>query len=111
MASAALIDAMASGPQNGSGAVRQQRRRTIDVTTGAASFDELLLPRWLLQGLAAAGFLRPSPVQTAAIPIGRMGADLVVQVSVSKFEHDMQQVLPTRRGTHRICVRAPRDAG
>lgn len=95
---------------------QQQRRRTIDVTTGAASFDELMLPDWMLYGLAAGGFLRrarmlnaclidfadplpclplvlalhpskcwhgylfrPSPVQTAAIPLGRLGADLIVQ--------------------------------
>lgn len=58
---------------------QQQRRRTIDVTTGAASFDELMLPDWMLRGLAAGGFLRPSPVQTAAIPLGRLGADLIVQ--------------------------------
>lgn len=72
-----------------------------------------MLPRWLLDGLAAAGFVRcmhemplsdntdcsgialstsmcrrdvwsvcvcrPSPVQTAAIPLGRLGADLIVQ--------------------------------
>lgn len=37
---------------------RKQRRRTIDVTTGAASFDELLLPGWLLRGLAVGGFTR-----------------------------------------------------
>lgn len=36
----------------------QRRHRTIDVTTGAAGFEELMLPRWLLDGLAAAGFVR-----------------------------------------------------
>ena len=96
------------------GEQQQRRRRTIDVTTGAAGFEELMLPRWLLDGLAAAGFVRyihklhitghiliffglylpcrcakpmraspfvcrPSPVQTAAIPLGRLGADLIVQ--------------------------------
>ena len=53
--------------------------RTIDVTVGASSFDELLLPDFLLQGLAAAGFTKPSPVQTTAIPLARVGADLIVQ--------------------------------
>ena len=33
----------------------------------------------LVQSLAAAGFERPSPVQKAAIPLGRVGADLIVQ--------------------------------
>lgn len=37
---------------------QQRRRRTIDVTTGAASFEELMLPHWLLGGLAAGGFIR-----------------------------------------------------
>eukprot|EP00967_Tisochrysis_lutea_P101596 scaffold152557_cov20-Tisochrysis_lutea.AAC.1 len=29
--------------------------------------------------LAACGFERPSPVQEAAIPLGRVGSDLIVQ--------------------------------
>lgn len=58
---------------------RNAEARTIDVTVGAASFDELLLPDFLLQGLAAAGFTKPSPVQTTAIPLARVGADLIVQ--------------------------------
>ena len=33
----------------------------------------------LVRGLANAGFRIPSPVQRAAIPLGRLGADLVVQ--------------------------------
>lgn len=51
----------------------------MDVTDGADSFAELLLPEHLLQALAAAGFTKPSPVQTTAIPLARVGADLVVQ--------------------------------
>lgn len=53
--------------------------RTIDVTDGADSFADLLLPEHLLKALAAAGFTKPSPVQTTAIPLARVGADLVVQ--------------------------------
>lgn len=33
----------------------------------------------LVRSLVAAGFERPSPVQKAAIPLGRVGADLIVQ--------------------------------
>ncbi len=46
-------------------------RRTLDVTAGAESFNELMLPSWLLSGLRDAGFVKPSPVQTTAIPMGR----------------------------------------
>ncbi len=53
--------------------------RTIDVTDGADSFADLLLPEHLLKALAAAGFTKPSPVQTTAIPLARVGADLTVQ--------------------------------
>lgn len=48
-----------------------ERRRTVDVTAGADSFEELLLPKWLIDGLSDAGFVKPSPVQTTAIPMGR----------------------------------------
>ena len=53
--------------------------RTVDVTDGAESFEELLLPEHMLKALAAAGFTKPSPVQTTAIPLARVGADLIVQ--------------------------------
>lgn len=58
---------------------RTQRYRTEDVQSDAGSFADLLLPAPLVQALAAAGFVRPSPVQKAAIPIGRVGTDLIVQ--------------------------------
>ena len=51
----------------------------MDVTDGADSFAELLLPEHLLKALEAAGFTKPSPVQTTAIPLARVGADLIVQ--------------------------------
>ena len=38
-----------------------------------------MVPEPLVAALAAAGFERPSPVQKAAIPLGRTGADLIVQ--------------------------------
>lgn len=52
---------------------------TLDVTTGAGSFAELLLPPWVVNALRANGYNKPSPVQTIAIPMGRLGADLIVQ--------------------------------
>jgi hypothetical protein len=38
-----------------------------------ADFESLLLSRPVLEGLRAAGFERPSPVQLKAIPLGRCG--------------------------------------
>lgn len=58
---------------------RTQRYRSSDVQSDAGSFRDLLLPAPLVQALAAAGFQRPSPVQKAAIPLGRTGCDMIVQ--------------------------------
>lgn len=53
---------------------------TGDVGLDAAtSFEQLCLPAALLRGLQRAGYQAPSPVQRAAIPLGRAGADLIVQ--------------------------------
>ncbi|XP_074044536.1 putative ATP-dependent RNA helicase DDX20 [Macrotis lagotis] len=56
------------------------RARTGDVLPAEpADFGSLLLSRPVLEGLRAAGFERPSPVQLKAIPLGRCGLDLIVQ--------------------------------
>ncbi|EFJ49376.1 hypothetical protein VOLCADRAFT_59362 [Volvox carteri f. nagariensis] len=55
------------------------RTRTQDVVSDAASFRELMVSEALVRSLFAAGFERPSPVQKAAIPLGRVGTDLIVQ--------------------------------
>uniref|UniRef100_A0A8C0QXK9 Probable ATP-dependent RNA helicase DDX20 n=1 Tax=Canis lupus dingo TaxID=286419 RepID=A0A8C0QXK9_CANLU len=56
------------------------RARTGDVLLAEpADFESLLLSRPVLDGLRAAGFERPSPVQLKAIPLGRCGLDLIVQ--------------------------------
>ncbi|XP_058516032.1 probable ATP-dependent RNA helicase DDX20 [Ochotona princeps] len=56
------------------------RARTGDVLLAEpADFESLLLSRPVLEGLRAAGFERPSPVQLKAIPLGRCGLDLIVQ--------------------------------
>ncbi|KAM5180935.1 putative ATP-dependent RNA helicase DDX20 isoform 1-T3 [Mantella aurantiaca] len=58
------------------------RPRTEDVlqaTGEAQDFKSLLLSRPVLEGLEAAGFTKPSPVQSKAIPLGRCGLDLIVQ--------------------------------
>lgn len=58
------------------------RPRTGDVLQGpgeATDFSSLLLSRPVLDGLEAAGFTKPSPIQSKAIPLGRCGLDLIVQ--------------------------------
>ena len=61
--------------------------RTSDVKVAAAdcdgeaasSFADLNLKKHVLDGLAASGFSRPSPVQWEAIPKAALGVDLIVQ--------------------------------
>ncbi|XP_056414241.1 probable ATP-dependent RNA helicase DDX20 [Hyla sarda] len=58
------------------------RPRTEDVLQGpgdTTDFSSLLLSRPVLEGLEAAGFTKPSPIQSKAIPLGRCGLDLIVQ--------------------------------
>jgi ATP-dependent RNA helicase DDX20 len=47
--------------------------------SSTSTFADLLLPPPLVSALLAAGFARPSPVQEAAIPLGRARCDLIVQ--------------------------------
>jgi ATP-dependent RNA helicase DDX20 len=59
---------------------RAERVRSEDVTLDEElTFSDLQLPEALVRGLGKCGLHVPSPVQRAAIPLGRMGADLVVQ--------------------------------
>mmetsp|Transcript_31447 Transcript_31447/g.121687 ORF Transcript_31447/g.121687 Transcript_31447/m.121687 type:complete len:597 (-) Transcript_31447:4435-6225(-) len=57
--------------------------RTSDVIlTGEdadADFEQLMLPSSLLTSLNRCGFVKPSPVQLRAIPIGRLGVDFIAQ--------------------------------
>ncbi|XP_058394770.1 probable ATP-dependent RNA helicase DDX20 [Diceros bicornis minor] len=81
--------AQVSAPEPSPGLVRSlrtahdvggPRTRTGDVLLAEpADFESLLLSRPVLEGLRAAGFERPSPVQLKAIPLGRCGLDLIVQ--------------------------------
>jgi len=43
------------------------------------AFVDLMLPEEVLRGLGQCGFVRPTPVQFRAIPVGRMGVDLIAQ--------------------------------
>eukprot|EP00798_Chlamydomonas_sp_ICE-L_P008552 gene8552-33985_t len=56
------------------------RVRTADVQSeDSKTFDDLHLPKHIVSALSGAGFTAPSPVQRAAIPLGCIGSDLIVQ--------------------------------
>ncbi|XP_017270476.1 probable ATP-dependent RNA helicase DDX20 [Kryptolebias marmoratus] len=58
----------------------ETRKRTDDVLLSEGiEFSSLLLSQAVLDGLSAAGFHKPSPIQLKAIPLGRCGLDLIVQ--------------------------------
>ncbi|XP_061668014.1 probable ATP-dependent RNA helicase DDX20 [Syngnathoides biaculeatus] len=58
----------------------ETRNRTDDVIlTEGIDFRSLLISEVVLDGLSAAGFQKPSPIQLKAIPLGRCGLDLIVQ--------------------------------
>lgn len=58
-----------------------ERERTADVQTDGdpCTFADLLLQPAILQGLEAANYVHPSPIQLKAIPLGRFGVDLIAQ--------------------------------
>lgn len=57
-----------------------QLKRSLDVQIDEqVEFDSLLQNKQLLSGLKKAGYERPSPIQLKAIPLGRLGMDLIAQ--------------------------------
>ncbi|XP_068218197.1 probable ATP-dependent RNA helicase DDX20 [Palaemon carinicauda] len=60
--------------------VIDDRERTVDIQIEEnVDFRSMYLSEPVLLGLKASGFERPSPIQLAAIPLGRCGLDMVVQ--------------------------------
>ncbi|XP_071451113.1 uncharacterized protein [Hetaerina americana] len=54
--------------------------RTEDVhTLEDIDFQGMLLPENILYGLSCIGFKKPSPIQLKAIPLGRLGFDLILE--------------------------------
>ena len=56
-----------------------ERHRTVDVAGSALSFADLMVSDAVVSALSKAGFTRPSPVQEAALPLARLGSDVIVQ--------------------------------
>lgn len=58
----------------------EESTRTEDVLIKeATTFDSLLLKEELLKGLKECGFVKPSPIQLKAIPVGRCGFGKIYQ--------------------------------
>lgn len=77
-----------------------------------ATFDEFLLSKWILSGLRKAGFIRPSPIQLRAIPVGLCGLDMVVQAKSGTgktcvFSVLTLQFVKTSINTVQVLILAP----
>lgn len=59
----------------------ENTERTADVIIEETTlFESLLLPENVLTGLQKNGFVKPSPIQLKAIPVGRCGFGKLCQV-------------------------------
>lgn len=54
------------------------RSRDVQINEDV-DFEALVQNKYLLKGLEQAGYSRPSPIQLQAIPLGRLGVDLIAQ--------------------------------
>lgn len=62
------------------------KERTEDVIiTEITTFDSLLLPEKVVKGLKNNGFVKPSPIQLKAIPMGRCGFGKLSSVILLNF--------------------------
>eukprot|EP00890_Picochlorum_soloecismus_P001123 jgi/Picsp_1/2010/NSC_05476-R1_probable atp-dependent rna helicase ddx20 len=87
-------------------------QRTADVLSGAANFESLFLPVRLVRELNAAGYRRPSPVQEKAIPLARLGADIVIQAKAGTgktlvFAVAAAEAIDPRASIPQVLVVAP----
>ncbi|KAJ2959325.1 hypothetical protein NQZ79_g5240 [Umbelopsis isabellina] len=90
-----------------------KRSRDVQIEEDV-QFDALIKNKDLLKGIKASGYEKPSPIQLKAIPLGRLGVDLIAQaksgtgktvvfgtialecVDLSLFEPQILIVAPTR---------------
>lgn len=83
-----------------------QDARTAEPSAEAAGFAPFRLHRTLLQGIAAAGFDQPRPIQAETIPAGLAGRDVLglAQTGTGKtaaFALPLMHRIVTRRVNHR----------
>ena len=86
------------------------------------TFNDLALPEHIVLGLQKCGFIYPSPVQVSAIPLERLGRDVLVQaksgtgktvafacrlldsVLLTKVEADVDTFAIDERGEKSRCI-------
>ncbi|XP_055313214.1 uncharacterized protein LOC129574774 [Sitodiplosis mosellana] len=60
--------------------MKEDCKKTQDVElTEDVTFRDMMLKQQVLAGLTKCNFIKPSPIQMRAIPIGRCGLDLIIQ--------------------------------
>lgn len=90
----------------------QWRSQDVLQSEEKATFDEFLLVQRVLSGLRKAGFIRPSPIQLRAIPLGLCGFDMVVQAKSGTgktcvFSVLTLQAVNTSRNAVQVLILAP----
>lgn len=85
---------------------------TADVISDVPSFRNLLLPKDIVSALEGAGYHSPSPVQQAAIPLTRLGSDVVVQAKAGTgktlvFAITAVEKVDTRKQRPQVLLLAP----
>jgi ATP-dependent RNA helicase DDX20 len=84
---------------------KRQRTRDIETSnTQPISFSELFLSEPLLKGLNEAGFIRPSPIQLKAIPLGRFGVGLQEKLNLFSNSIFTDLIAQAKSGTGKTCV-------
>ena len=93
-----------------------ERLRSADVKCEEdVTFASLHLSEAVAAGVAAAGFLRPSPIQLRAIPLGRCGVDMVAQSKSGTGKTcafcviTLEAVWDAGRGTHAMVLSPTRE--
>ncbi|KCV72848.1 hypothetical protein H696_00423 [Fonticula alba] len=84
-------------------------------TPGPRHFDRFLLHPAVLRAIRLAGYCQPSPVQAAALPVARAGADLVVQSASGTgktlvFAIPIAELVLSDRGASRAAAAAAAGA-
>jgi ATP-dependent RNA helicase DDX20 len=86
----------------------KQRTKDIELNENV-KFDDLMLSKPLLIGLKAAGFIKPSPIQFKAIPLGKLGLGKMqhwnkLSPFFNKIEFFSDLIVQAKSGTGKTCV-------